>query len=123
MTGRLLYDRDGTTYVGDYYRLSLEKDRPTALVAADRQQRVWPVALFSLPLRGENCRGYLMYEVKALVGDGYMLYSYMNYTHQISLWNYPLETAQQQGGQGIMGDESKFQISSSALQFFPNRTN
>lgn len=123
LTGRLLYDRDGTTYVGDYYRLSLEKDRPTALAAADRQQRVWPVALFSLPLRGENCRGYLMYEVEALVGDGYMLYSYMNYTHQISLWNYPLETAQQQGGQGIMGDESKFQISSSALQFFPNRTN
>lgn len=123
LTGRLLYDRDGTTYVGDYYRLSLEKDRPTALAAADRQQGMWPVALFSLPLRGENCRGYLMYEVKALVGDGYMLYSYMNYTHQISLWNYPLETAQQQGGQGIMGDESKFQISSSALQFFPNRTN
>lgn len=123
LTGQLLYDRDGTTYVGDYYRLSLEKDRPTALRMAAREREVWPVALFSLPLMGENCRGYLMYEVKALVGDGYLLDSYMNYTHQVSLWNYPLETAQQQGGQGIMGNESKFQIAASALQFFPNRTN
>lgn len=117
VTGRLLYDKDGTTYLGDYYRLSVE-DYTTDSIFWGATQNQWPMALFSLPLDGENCRGYLTYQVEVL-DDGWILDSWMNYIHQVEFWNYPLMTAEQHEKQGLWNGTGGFQNAQTAIQFYP----
>lgn len=117
VTGRLLYDKDGTTYLGDYYRLNVE-DYTTDSIFWGATQNQWPMALFSLPLDGENCRGYLTYEVEVL-DDGWILDSWMNYTHQEDFWRYPLLTAEQHEKQGLWNGTGGFRTAQSAVQFYP----
>lgn len=117
VTGRLLYDKDGTTYLGDYYRLNVE-DYTTDSIFWGTTQNQWPMALFSLPLDGENCRGYLTYEVEVL-DDGWILDSWMNYTHQEDFWRYPLLTAEQHEKQGLWNGTGGFRTAQSAVQFYP----
>lgn len=121
VTGRLLYDMDGTTYLGDYYRLNVE-DYTTDSIFWGTTENQWPMALFSLPLDGENCRGYLTYEVKVL-DEGWILNSWMNYTHQVGFWNYPLMTAEEHEKRGLWNGMGGFQTSQTAIQFFPHLTN
>ena len=117
VTGRLLYDKDGTTYLGDYYCLNVE-DYTTDSIFWGTTQNQWPMALFSLPLDGENCRGYLTYEVEVL-DDGWILDSWMNYTHQEDFWRYPLLTAEQHEKQGLWNGTGGFRTAQSAVQFYP----
>lgn len=51
ITGRLLYDWAGTTYTGDYYRISTETYVSDSIFFG-RSQNTDPFALFSLPRRG-----------------------------------------------------------------------
>mgnify|MGYP000618121183 CR=1 FL=1 len=53
VTGRLLYDKDGTTYLGDYYRLGVE-DYTTDSIFWGATEYHCPMALFSMPLDGET---------------------------------------------------------------------
>lgn len=121
VTGRLLYDKEGTTYLGDYYRLNVE-DYTTDSILWGTTENQWPMALFSLPLDGENCRGYLTYPMSTL-DDGWILDSWMNYTHQVGFWNYPLMTAEEHEKRGIWNGMGGFQTSQTAIQFFPYPTN
>lgn len=121
VTGRLLYDRDGATYLGDYYRLGVE-DYTTNSFMMGTEENHWPMALFSLPLGGENCRGYLTYQVEML-DEGWILDSWMNYTHQVGFWNYPLMTAEEHEKQGIWNGMGNFYTSQTAIQFYPYWTN
>ena len=79
------------------------------------------MALFSLPMDGENCRGYLTYEVEVL-DDGWLLNSWINYTHQESFWQYPLLTAEQHEKQGLWNGTGGFRTAQSAIQFYPHWT-
>lgn len=117
VTGRLLYDRNGTTYLGDYYRLSVE-DYTTNSFMLGTEENHWPMALFSIPLDGENCRGYLTYQVE-MQDDGWILDSWMNYTHQEGMWNYPLTTAEQHEKQGLWNGMGSFATNWTAIQFYP----
>ncbi len=119
VTGRLLYDMDGMTYLGDYYRLSVE-DYTTNSFMMGTEENHWPMALFSLPLDGENCRGYLTYPVST-VEDGWILDSWMNYTHQVGFWNYPLTTAEQHEKQGLWNGMGSFATNWTAIQFYPHK--
>ena len=71
---------------------------------------------FSFPLRGENCRGYVAYEVE-VTERGWIINSWSNYIHQVKWWNYPLQTARQYAMSGILfgGTFDKVQ---SAIQLF-----
>lgn len=120
VTGRLLYDRDGTTCLGDYYRLNVE-DYTTDSILWGTTENQWPMALFSLPMDGENCRGYLTYEVEVL-DDGWLLNSWINYTHQESFWQYPLLTAEQHEKQGLWNGTGGFRTAQSAIQFYSHWT-
>ena len=60
VTGRLLYDKDGTTCLGDYYRLEEEVFTTNSIFWSPTEKHLF-MALFSIPLGGENCRGYLTY--------------------------------------------------------------
>lgn len=119
VTGRLLYDMDGTTYLGDYYRLSVE-DYTTNSFMMGTEENHWPMALFSLPLDGENCRGYLTYPMSA-GADSKILKSWMNYTHQVGFWNYPLMTAEEYEKLGIWRSGS-FQTAQASINWISEET-
>lgn len=119
VTGRLLYDKDGTTYLGDYYRLGVE-DYTTDSIFWGATEYHCPMALFSMPLDGENCRGYLTYPMSA--GEiNKILQSWMNYTHQVGFWNYPLMTAEEYEKMGIWRSGS-FQTAQASIQWIIKET-
>lgn len=119
ITGRLLYDWAGTTYTGDYYRISTETYVSDSIFFG-RSQNTDPFALFSLPRRGDACRGYLTYGVET-VEEGWILDSWNNYTHQVKWLNYPAMTAQEYDMSGTWNGFGAFHTSQTAIQFNPWR--
>lgn len=119
ITGRLLYDMDGTTYLGDYYRLGVEAFTSNSILKDSTEKRLF-MALFSMPLDGENCRGYLTYPMSA-GEDRKILKSWMNYTHQVGFWNYPLMTAEEYEKMGIWRSGS-FQTAQASIQWISKET-
>lgn len=116
-TGRLLYDWKGTTYTGDYYRIATEDYVANSIFFGESQNSA-TFAVFSLPRRGEDCRGYLTYGVE-MVEKGWIIDSWNNYTHQISWFNYPLITAQEHDRKGYWNGARGFSQSQTAIQFYP----
>ena len=114
-TGRLLFDWQGATYEGDYCRISTQP-YTTSSPFWGESQSTDPVALFSLPWRGERCRGYLTYGVET-VEEGWLLDSWINYTHQTGWLNYPAVTAWEYDRSGLRG--GAFGTVRSAIQFYP----
>ena len=117
VTGRLLFDWQGTTYEGDYYSISTEPYTVNSLFWGESQSTD-PTALFSLPWRGERCRGYLTYGVET-VEEGWLLDSWSNYTHQVKWLNYPAMTAQEYDRSGIWNGFGAFHTAQNAIQFYP----
>ena len=93
LSGRVLYDHGGTTYTSSYHSLARESYITNSLLIGN-QMNDNPVAKFSLPRQGENCRGYVAYEMRQ-VYPGYYLDSWMTYARQTGRSNYPLKTAWQ----------------------------
>ena len=118
-SGRLLYDRDGVTYTAPYYRLGPETFRTQDLFFGGERVSTDVFAAFSLPRRGENCRGYVSYEIRAL-NDGSIVDSWFNYTYQNSRFQYPVRTAMEQRMLGGFNSDGAFTTVQYALQFFPN---
>lgn len=115
LTGRLLYDWAGTTYTGDYYRITTEHYTSSSLFWGETENTD-PFALFSLPRQGERCRGYLTYGIQT-VEEGWIIDSWSNYTHQIRLLNYPAMTAQEFDMSGLW--RGAFETAQTAIQFNP----
>ncbi|MGI5962844.1 MAG: hypothetical protein ACOX7N_03895 [Lawsonibacter sp.] len=114
-SGQVLYDRNGTTFASDFYSLGME-DYTSQSIFWGESNRNDLFAVFSLPLVGENCRGYVSYEVE-MVEEGWIINSWSNYTHQTGWWNYPLMTAKQYSASGILFG-GKFETIQSAIQLF-----
>ena len=93
LSGRLLWDRDNVTYTGDYYSLGQEDYLSYSFFGTEARRDVF--AEFSLPLGGENCRGYVAYTAQRSDWDKILFDSWMNYTHQRSWFNYPAGTAKE----------------------------
>lgn len=119
VTGRLLYDKDGTTYLGDYYRLEEEVFTTNSIFWSPTEKHLF-MALFSIPLGGENCRGYLTYPMST-GEDSKILKSWMNYTHQVGFWNYPLMTAEEYEKLGIWRSGS-FQTAQASINWISEET-
>ena len=120
LEGRLLYDWEGERFTGDYYKISDETYTTQSLLGMGGGLNTWPIATFSLPRKGENCRGYVSYVVE-VVNEGWIFDSWNNYTHQITPVVYPLMTAEEYEKSGIWGGFGGFDTSQTAVQFFPHR--
>ena len=119
VTGRLLYDENGQTYTAPYASLG-RKSYSYNSIFWGSQDRVDVFATFSLPRSGENCRGYLTYTVEAYEAvNDYIISSWLNYDHQRTWLQYPVQTAEDDIMSASWGT-SAFSMSQDAIQFYPN---
>ena len=73
---------------------------------------------FPCHIAGKNCRGYVAYEIKAKESD-WWIDSWLNYTHQKTIWQYPVISAAQNRKQGGWLNERVFSTVQDALQVLP----
>lgn len=116
-TGRVLYDRDGKSFAAPYYSLGNETFTARSVFWGE-QTSTDLFATFSMPAGGERHRGYVAYPV-AEVRDGYIVSSWINYTHQKSWLQYPVMTAMEQRMTDGWRDAGAFRTVQYALQFYP----
>ena len=78
--GRLLCDKDGQSYVADFYSVESGGYEFTDLLGADRRSSI--VARWSRMDHSGNVRAYLMYNAEMLTPELPWLYSWCNYVRQ-----------------------------------------
>ena len=113
-TGRLLYDREGQTYTAPFYRMEEESYSGVSMFG-DAYTTTDVFAEFSLPNDGQNHRGYAAYTIREME-EGWLVNSWMNYTHQLSAVQYPIQSAAEHEKSGAW-DNYKFLTIQDALQF------
>ena len=112
-TGQLLYDKEGQTFTAPCY--SLEPVTYDYSSWFSGQQTVTDVfAAFSLPNEGENHRGYGSYTVR-MMEENCWANSYMNYTHQKSRVQYPVQRAVEHSKSGGWSNYKFREIQDSVL--------
>ena len=118
VTGQVLYDEDGQTNIASYASLASERyQADTIFWGVSDNTDVF--ADFSMPNRGENHRGYLSY-VTVEMQDGWILDSWVNYSHQNSWLQYPVLTAKEKRKLDNLANMEPFKTIQDALQFYPN---
>ena len=116
--GRLLYDLDGTTYTAPYYVLG-QKTFTSFSPFFGENTATDLFAAFSLPREGEARRGYVTYTAKEMQ-DGYIINSWINYTHQMGWFQYPVMSAMEKRMINSWNRAGAFYTVQDALQFYPN---
>lgn len=116
-TGQVLYDRDGVTYVSDYHSLGKESYVSNGFFW-EQSDRTDVFATFSFPEKGENQRGYVSYAALEMQ-DGYIVDSWINYTHQKSWAQYPALTAKEFRKKETFLNDRAFITIQDALQYHP----
>lgn len=91
VSGRILYDKDGVTYTSPYRSLETRTYRSDNIFYGSRTLTDI-FGTFSFPVSGQNCRGYVMYSA-VHIDTSCVFTSFLNYTHQQSLRQYPVKTA------------------------------
>ena len=114
VTGRLLYDKDGTACTADYHFLDDVTYESEDLWGSSIYHDVY--ATFSLPEDGTRQRGYLLYDVR-VVQEGWSVDSWFNYIHQQSQLQFPVQTAMDHRMGGIFTEDGVFRLIQTALQF------
>lgn len=117
VTGRILYDNDGETFVANYYSLGPQTYTSNDIIWGS-QSHTDVFATFSMPRNGCNYRGYVAYPADE-VQDGYLISSWFNYTHQQSWIQYPVMTAMENRIINGWHDAGAFKTIQDALQFRP----
>lgn len=119
LTGQVLYDKKEISYAADYASLENETyDLGQSWPFYESRETSSIFAEFSMPRRAEHCRGYVAYGIKAKE-DGWWIDSWLNYTHQKSMLQYPVMTAAQNRKQGGSLVKSVFVMVQDALQVLP----
>ena len=116
-TGRILYDKDGITLSAPYHSLG-EQSFTSSSIFWGEQSNTDVFATFSMPAGGERHRGYVAYPV-AEAQDGYIISSWINYTHQKSWLQYPAVTAMEKRMTSWQNNAGAFRTVQDALQFYP----
>ena len=106
------------TYAAPFFSLG-EETYTASVVFFGESTYSRPFAAFSFPRRGENQRGYISYTIQENQ-DGYIIDSWINYTHQRSWLQYPVKTAMEYRMGGGWNQGSAFKTIQDALQFFPD---
>ena len=123
LTGQVLYEKNGTSYTADYAVLQNENyNTRDGFPFYDMMEHSSIFAEFSMPRHGENCRGYVAYEIKEKEND-WWIDSWLNYTHQKTIWQYPVISAAQNRKQGGWLNERVFSTVQDALQVLPKGEN
>lgn len=118
MTGRVLYDKDGATFAAPYAFLGSQTFTANSIFG-EVQTNTDIFATFSMPRNGENYRGYIAYPI-AEAQDGYIISSWINYTHQRSWLQYPAMTAMEKRMTNGWSEAGAFITVQDALQFYPS---
>ncbi|MCI9156137.1 MAG: hypothetical protein HFF44_04235 [Lawsonibacter sp.] len=119
-TGRVLYDNPkGLTCSAPFYSLGTESYHTQSFLWGEQQVSDL-FAVFSLPSRGEDQRGYVSYGI-VVNRPGYIINSWINYTHQESRLQYPVLTARESRKRGGWNRSFPFVTVQNALQFFLRR--
>lgn len=147
LTGRVLYDSDGTTYAAPYHYLGRKTyDGVDFFSGAEQRSEVF--AEFSLPRKGESRRGYVMYGVYDRASDSYELdksgggtslaepgeycdaetlnemfgyrsfVSLVNYTHQVYWLRYPVKTAADEMMDSWLSSSNAFRTVQSSFNYY-----
>lgn len=123
LTGQVLYEKNGTSYTADYAVLQNENyNTRDGFPFYDMMEHSSIFAEFSMPRHGENCRGYVAYEIKEKESD-WWIDSWLNYTHQNTLVQYPVLSAAQSRKQGGVMDGRVFTTVQNTLQVLPGESN
>lgn len=118
VTGRVLCTVDGTECCAPFYSLGSRMFTSSSVFWGE-QTATDVFAEFSLPDSGENQRGYVTYTVASGSGDtAAMISSWINYTHQTGLLQYPVKTAAEERMSGSWSDRYPFITVQNALQFY-----
>jgi len=117
LTGRVLYNRDGLVYSAPYYAIGRQTYTSTSIFWGE-QTSTDIFAEFSLPNQGQAHRGYVSYTVK-VTQEGWIVDSWINYTHQTGWFQYPALTAKEKHLVSGVWDTPVFKTVQDALQFFP----
>ena len=91
ISGRVLYDSDGKTFESPFYSLEEETYSYSSIIYGKYSETA-VFGTFSMTEKGENYRGYVYYTAES---GGLCSYfdSRINYTHQKSIFQYPVMTA------------------------------
>lgn len=117
VTGQVLYTENGQTYTAPYYSLGSAAYTSTSIFWGERTYTDI-FAAFSLPSEGENHRGYISYVIQEMQ-DGWIIDSWVNYTHQKTWMQYPVLTAMEQRTANSWNTAGAFYTVQDALQFRP----
>lgn len=118
VTGRVLYDKNGQTYVSDYNFLGSQTYTSNDFLWGD-QSSTDVFATFSMPRDSDRQRGYVAYPIDE-AQDGWIISTWFNYTHQRSWLQYPAVTALEISMTNGWPDAGVFITIQDALQFNPN---
>ncbi|MBR3973348.1 MAG: hypothetical protein IKJ99_05300 [Oscillospiraceae bacterium] len=113
LSGRVLHDRDGATYTAPYRRLDEISYSYTWFFGTNDSTDI--IATFSLPRKGENCRGYVCYGAKE-VEKGWLLNSWCNYFYQQTFLQFPVGTAEEAVLSHNFGHNEAIKANQTAIQ-------
>ncbi len=118
ITGHVLYDNDGETFVADYYSLGTQTFTSNIILWSG-QVNADVVATFSMPHGGSNHRGYITYSADRME-DVSSTSSYIHYTHQQSWMQYPAITAIESRTTHVMDHIEIFKSGSAGFYIVPS---
>ena len=122
VTGRVLYDMDGQTFVAPYASLKEETYEAYNIIFTSTSRSTDVFAEFSMPNEGSRQRGYVSYVTKEQM-DGCILASWINYTHQKNWLQYPVLTAKEKRMQNDWIHREPFKTIQDSISFYPFREN
>ncbi len=114
-TGRVLYSKNGVSYAAPYFSLGKELYTSDNIFFGKRTAND-TFAAFSLPENAERQRGYITYEIEE-IEDGWLVDSWINYTHQQTPFQFPVRTAAETRMSNNLNDYGAFRTIQDALQF------
>lgn len=117
ITGRVLYTADNATYVSPYHSLGYASYPQSSFFGDSDVNYIF--GEFSFPRKGENHRGYITYDIQETRADT-IISSWIDYMHQRSLFQYPVQTAADfRMTASMLASDRVFITIQDALQFYP----
>lgn len=118
LSGRVLYDDGDKSYAAPFHFLGKQSfSQDTMFWGTQESTDIF--AAFSMPNGVRAQRGYVAYEVAELE-DGYIISSWINYTHQQTWLQYPAMTAMESRMANSWSEAGAFLTLQDALQFYPH---
>ena len=117
LTGQLIYQKDGETFVAPYHSLASQTVSSSNFMMGEHTNTDI-FATFSMPPFGDRCSGYVSYCTQMNDNDSWLFSSWCNYVHQLSWIQYPVITAMEHKINYGWNSRTFF-TAQHALQFYP----